>query len=452
MTASHRPAALPRRTVVQYAVGSIGTGGFNTLPGLVLLYYLTDVLAVPALAAGVVVGVAKAWDVLINPSVGVLSDRSAITTGSRRRFLRMGAVALPVLFLLTFAAWPGLPTWASAVWVAVAYLLAGTAFSTFQVPYLALAAEVTGSYAERTRLLTWRIVWLTIGILVFGGAAPALRSAFADPWLGYLVMAIVAAVLILASFWIASLSAPVGIPPAERPERRAINPVRDYREAGRAIAASQPFRAVWISFLLKSLAIGLLLAVDQYVATWVLGRPGALTWIFLALVGPALLVTPLWGRLATRYGKEPLVYAASGLFTLATLSLTLLIWFPGWWLLGSLAIAGVGYAGMQSLPLSILPDVIAYEARRQGVERAGLYTSIWAGGETALLAVGAFLLSVLLGATGYISSSGDQVDQPAAAVTVIVLSLSLIPAVVTAASLLVFRGYRLRRADIEAAG
>ena len=34
--------------IVRYAVGSIGTGGFATLPGLVLLVYLTDTLGIAA--------------------------------------------------------------------------------------------------------------------------------------------------------------------------------------------------------------------------------------------------------------------------------------------------------------------------------------------------------------------------------------------------------------------
>jgi glycoside/pentoside/hexuronide:cation symporter, GPH family len=40
---------LPRRTIASYAIGSIGTGGFGTLPGLVLLFFLTDTLGVPAI-------------------------------------------------------------------------------------------------------------------------------------------------------------------------------------------------------------------------------------------------------------------------------------------------------------------------------------------------------------------------------------------------------------------
>lgn len=44
---------LTRRTVATYAIGSLGTGGFATLPGLVLVFYLTDTLRVAALAAGI---------------------------------------------------------------------------------------------------------------------------------------------------------------------------------------------------------------------------------------------------------------------------------------------------------------------------------------------------------------------------------------------------------------
>ena len=64
-----RTQRIPRRAVAGYAAGSVGTGGFGTLPGLVLAYYLTDTLAVPALLATLVVVVPKVWDVVIDPAV-----------------------------------------------------------------------------------------------------------------------------------------------------------------------------------------------------------------------------------------------------------------------------------------------------------------------------------------------------------------------------------------------
>src|SRR5690606_32809321 len=90
-------------TVARYAVGSVGTGGFGTLPGLVLVYYLTDTLGVAALMAGLIVTLAKVWDVVIDPVIGAASNHDRVRHGSRRRLMAAGGLLLPVFFVLTFA-------------------------------------------------------------------------------------------------------------------------------------------------------------------------------------------------------------------------------------------------------------------------------------------------------------------------------------------------------------
>ena len=136
MTAPER--TLSRGVVARYAIGSIGTGGFATLPGLVLVFYLTDTLGVTALVAGIVVTAAKVWDVVIDPWIGERSDRALAATGTRRTWMRVGALALPVAFVVTFAVPAGTAPAASGVWVFIAFLATATAFSLFQVPYLSL--------------------------------------------------------------------------------------------------------------------------------------------------------------------------------------------------------------------------------------------------------------------------------------------------------------------------
>ena len=83
-----------RGTIARYATGSLGTGGFATLPGLVLAYYLTDSLGVAALAAGAVITVAKVWDVVIDPVIGALTDRDLARHGTRRRLMLIGACSI----------------------------------------------------------------------------------------------------------------------------------------------------------------------------------------------------------------------------------------------------------------------------------------------------------------------------------------------------------------------
>jgi len=60
---------------IGYATGSLVTGAFGTVPGL-LLHYLTDALGVAAGLAGLLVLLPTAWDVLVDPIAGRLSDRT----------------------------------------------------------------------------------------------------------------------------------------------------------------------------------------------------------------------------------------------------------------------------------------------------------------------------------------------------------------------------------------
>jgi GPH family glycoside/pentoside/hexuronide:cation symporter len=196
-----------------------------------------------------------------------------------------------------------------------------------------------------------------------------------------------------------------------------------------------------------------MLAGAQYIATWVLHSQGAVTLLFLALVGPALIATPAWTTLSRRTGKEKSFVYASLLFIVAAASIVLLIWMPGAWIYAPVALVGVAYAGMQTLPMAMLPDVVSNDERQHGTGRAGTFSGVWTAGETIGLAFGPVFLTVILAISGYASRvAGDtSVMQTDAAITGIVLSFSAVPAILMALSLVPLGRYRLRRADIETA-
>ncbi|GAA3201666.1 MFS transporter [Microbacterium terregens] len=461
---SHAPPTtlagrLSAGTIARYATGSVGTGGFATLPGLVLAYYLTDSLGVAALAAGAVITAAKVWDVVIDPVIGALTDRDLARHGTRRRLMLVGSCSIAVLFALTFAVPPALGPVVGAIWVLIAFLLTATAFSLFQVPYIALPAELTPGYDERTRLLTWRVVVLTLAILLFGAGGPALRAASDDPTTGYLIMGGVAGIVIAGGMLVATTVArrPVsaaGVPvstAALAPAARM--PLREhYADGIRSLRRSAPFRALLSTFVLQALATGLMLAGAQYVATWVMRSEDAVQLLFIALIAPALLAAPGWGVIARRIGKERTFAIASAVFAVAALTIVAAQWAPGDWIYASVAAAGISYAGMQSLPMAMLPDVISHDEIAHGPGRAGAFSGVWTAGETIGFALGATALTVILALTGYVSSTaGQMVTQPDAATAGIVISFSIVPAALIGLSLLTLARYRLRRADIESA-
>lgn len=471
-SASQTGARLPRGVVARYAAGSLGTGGFSTLPGLVLVYYLTDSLGVTALAAGLIVTLTKVWDVVIDPLIGGVSDRVLARRGSRSGPMLIGTIGLPLAFIATFAVPAGLAPSGAAIWVLVAFIAAATFFSMFQVPYIALPAELTDGYKERTRLLTWRVVVLTLAILLFGAGGPEIRDLFPDnELLGYLLMAIVYALLIGVGLAIATTVAPRGLPLPRGEEPRGAS-LAHYREGFRVLRESQPFRALLATFVLQGLATGLMLAGAQYVATWVLHDQGAVTILFASLIAPAIVVAPIWRWIADRIGKERAFRIASFLFLLATLALVGMLLWPGMWIVAPVGLAGAAYAGMQSMPLAMLPDVISHDAARAGrtgddtsrageganragdsANRAGVFGGVWTAGETAGMALGSTLLALMLAATGYIESTAAvTVSQPATAVSGIALAFSLFPALLMIASLATLGRYRLKERDVAGGG
>ncbi len=434
--------SLPRSVRLGYGAGSVATGAFGTVPGLMLLPYLTDTLAVPALAAGAIVFLPKAWDVVLNPLAGRVSDRSVDPRGPRRPWLLRAGIALAICFALLFAA-PDLGSQAAdAAWVLVAFLACATAYAFFQVPYVAMPAEITDSYAERTRLMTWRVAILAFTILLAGASAPAIRDAIGGRD-GYRVMGLAMAALILAGALLAyrgTRAAPVGtVAPG----------AGGLRDQLRLVAGARDFRLLLATFVVQALATGCMLAGVDYLAGDVLERDGAATLLFVCFVGPALLLTPAWAAAGRRIGKKQGYVAASLVLALGALLAALAGHAPSAVVFAAVSLVGVGYAGVQVFPLAMLPDAAAVDARRTGSSRVGVYTGVWTAGETLGLALGPGLFAVVLALGGYRSSDSGGVVQPDSAVTAITLGFSLLPAALVLLSLWWLRGYALDETEVD---
>jgi GPH family glycoside/pentoside/hexuronide:cation symporter len=436
-------AALPRAVRIGYGSGSVATGAFGTVPGLMLLPYLTDSLGIAAIAAGVIVFLPKAWDVVLNPIAGRISDRTVDPRGPRRPWLLRAGLSLSVAFAVIFAA-PELGSQvAEAAWVLVAFLACATAYAFFQVPYVAMPAEMTTSYDERTRLMTWRVAILAFTIMLAGATAPVIRDAVGGR-AGYRVMGVAMAVVIV-----------VGVVSAYRGTRHApVGSVEagpgSLRDQLRIVAAAHDFRNLLTTFVIQALATGCMLAGVAYLAEDVLDSLGAATVLFVCFVGPALLLTPVWSAIGGRIGKKrgylysSLILAAGAALAVVAQSAPAAVVFL------ATGLVGVGYAGCQVFPMAMLPDAAAVDARRTGTNRAGVYTGVWTAGETLGLALGPGVFALVLAIGGYRSSTDGDAVQPDSALTAIVLGFSLLPAALTLVSLWWLSRYTLDASEVDA--
>lgn len=435
---------LPRAVRLGYGTGSVATGAFGTVPGLMLLPYLTDSLGIAALWAGVIVLVPKAWDVVLNPVAGRISDRTEHPWGPRRPWLLRAGLALAVCFALVFAA-PDVGSAAfQAGWVLVFFVLAATAYAFFQVPFVAMPAELTSSYDERTRLMTGRVVILALTILVAGASAPLIRDAVGGRD-GYRVMGVVMALVI-------ALGA-LGVWAGTRGARTTVVEAApgSLRDQLRVVATARDFRLLLTTFVLQALATGCMLAGVDYLAGEVLASPGATTVLFVCFVAPALVLTPVWSAIGTRIGKQRAYLASSLVLAAGAAGATSAQHAPAAVVFATVGLVGVGYAGCQVFPIAMLPDLAAVDSRRTGRNRAGVYTGVWTAGETLGLALGPGLFALFLSVGGYVSSSGGRADQPDSALTAITLGFSVAPALLVLLSLAWLLRYRLDAAAVDAA-
>jgi GPH family glycoside/pentoside/hexuronide:cation symporter len=436
---------LSRRHCAGYATGSIATGVFSTVPGLLLLFFLTDVLGVGTGAAGVIVLAPKLWDVIVNPVVGVVSDRIAGRWGSRVPVLLAGSFVLPVGLAVLFAV-PRMSVTGTAVWVVVAYSVCAPGYSLFQVPYAAVPAEVTDDYDERTRLNGWRMVVLTIGVLISGGLAPAIVSVGGSGRAGYALMGVIVAALVMASA-LRSTREIARIPVLQRRSTSA-----SVRTQIAMLRANRPFAILMLVYFGQALAIGAQLAAEPYFATYTLHDTGATSVMFVCLVGPALLVMPLWVRRSERVGKARILIESSCLYAAASLLLIASPSLPRGAVFGCAAVIGVGFAGMQMVPYAMLPDTVDAGAaagadgsdHQAGEAQAGALSGIWIAGETLGFALGPAILAVVL-SIGHFHSTVDahRVPQTAGALQAVRYGFTLLPAILLLSTLPFLRAYRL---------
>jgi Na+/melibiose symporter-like transporter len=435
---------LRRSQYIGYGLGATGSAGFGTVPGLVLALYLTNTLGVAAGLAAIVVLVPKLWDLFFLPLLGGLSDRSALRRGNRNRFLLMGAMAILISFPLMFAVPQGTMPIAAAAWVLVAFLVAASAFGIFQVPYIALSAEITDLPAERTTLMSWRVGFQLLGILIFGVSAPFLITESADVHTGYLLMGVVVALLISAGM--------VACWATVRRQERVVSE----SGAGRLSLLAQfgqvwksgAFRLLLAAFFIQTLGAGAVLAAAPYFSAYVLGITD-FGIVLAVLLVPAVITMPIWNNVGHRLGKRRGYLIASVIFAVGLLSSLASQVIPLGIALVLMAIISVGYAGMQMFPLAMLPDVISDDATTDGENRAGSFTGIWAAGETAAFALGPAIVLLVLEMSGYTSTTSGFVDQTSSTILGVQAAFSVFPALLIAGSLPLIVKYPLRKASAK---
>jgi len=427
---------------------SAGSFGIAVMLGVLTsygLFYMTTYLGIGALVAGQLIGFSKIYDMLTDPLMGQISDRTRSPYGRRRPYLLLGGAGSAAAIVLLFLVPDFGSQTASIVYLGGVLILFATGYTLFSVPYFTMPAEMTTNADERTLLMTQRIFFSTLGVLMISTAGPWLIRLFGGGAVGYIRTSWVMAAFVAMAMGVAFFST--------RDTRMLAPSPRDQyglRRQWRLVAQNRPFRVYLVAkiclFMAQSSVQGSLLFFAYYVLDsdeFILAAFG------VGYTVGSVLTLPVWNIAITRFlGKrKSFVLSAAGL---GIVFLSWLLAGPGesmFGLYGRFTLLGVFSAGAMVSGSAMLPDIMEYDRQRTGVNQEGLYAATFSVIEKVANAVGPMFVGFLLGMTGFVAARGGELpDQPQSAIEAIRLAVSVIPFLLAVAAALIMRGYRL--ADI----
>jgi GPH family glycoside/pentoside/hexuronide:cation symporter len=340
---------------------------------------------------GLVLLLVRLSDVITDPLVGTLSDRTRGRLGRRRPWLLLALpIGGPALWFLFVP-----PQGAGALHLLVASALLYLAWTMIAVPYQAWGAELTGDYFARTRIAAWREGFSVIGVM----ASAALPALLADPAPQSALRALAAVTLAFAPPALLLMLLVVPEPPA---------PARARASGGwRTIAANRPFRLLLAAWTVNGIANGLPAALFLAVVGDVLRIPDRAGPLLFAYFAAAVAAVPLWAVVARRIGKHRawgtamlwacLVFAFVPLLGAGDFSKFLAICL----------LSGAALGADLALPPAMQADVVDLDELRSGQARAGLFFAAWSMaqklGNAAAVGIGLPLLEVF----GYAPGTGQ---------------------------------------------
>lgn len=136
---------------LQYACGQLTDSIPFNMFYIYFLYFVTDVVGLPAVYGGIIALIVVLWDALTDPIVGYLSDNCKSKYGRRRPFMLAGVFPLFLCTVLLYTAVDFSRPITLLYYIAVG-ILYWTSYKTYVIPFFALGAELTQDFNDRTTL------------------------------------------------------------------------------------------------------------------------------------------------------------------------------------------------------------------------------------------------------------------------------------------------------------
>ncbi|WP_157950029.1 glycoside-pentoside-hexuronide (GPH):cation symporter [Vallitalea okinawensis] len=395
-----------------YMMGDVANGlTFGMSAGFLLAFY-TDALGITAAAAGTLFLIARLWDAINDPMMGVLTDKMFRKRALKHKnqkvdkfkiYLLKGSWPVIVAAILMFFAPDGLNGTQKLIWAYATYIVWGMTYTFVNIPYGSLAAVMTQDPVERSSLAVARGIGGLIGNILPRLIVPLVLVQFTDELSkGYLIAMILFGVIGLVSYIISYYTV----------EENIVHQVSDVESTDKdgfvksigVLVKNRPFVAVSIASIAMLLGMMVNSAMAVYYFKDNLNALQLMSITGLTGLLPMLILAPIMSKVVKKFGVKR---------TVATSSLISSIIYGALFLLPSNAILYISVSFMAAIFMTIphmlvwgmVSDCIDYNQYLCGKRQEGVIYGCYSFVRKMGQAFAGFFAGVGLSLIGYVPNA-----------------------------------------------
>ena len=405
---------------IGYALGDAAAGGITwKVMSIAFPLFFTNVFGLTVADAGVLMLVARLFDVVTDPMMGALADRTRSRWGTYRPWLIFGAVPLGLIFALLLYT-PDLGIAGKRVYAYSMYLLMMVAYTAVNVPYGSLLGVMTDDDNEKNQFSSYRMV---------GAYAMGFITLLSFPYLQKMVGGSEAHQYAVLGAILGGLAA-LGTLACGLLTKERIKPVRAEKFSFKPFAdlfRNKPWIYLTLVGICTNFFNGFRYAVAGYLLAYCLH--GDVTFSHLIINYTVFMMfgevtCMIFGGVSPAFTKW--VGSKKKAFSIAALicAVTSVGFFfipmdPAWiWvMIGVVILTSVGIGLYSPLLWSMYADVADYATEKNGTSSTGLIFSSGTMAQKFGSAVSGSLVAILLGLAGFISGTDPATGETVVTIT-----------------------------------
>ena len=399
---------------IAYALGDAAAGGITwKIMATAFPLFFTNVFGLTFADAGALMLIARMFDVVTDPMMGSIADRTQSRWGTYRPWLIWGAIPFGLIFALLLYT-PDLGPDGKRIWAYTLYILMMAVYTMVNVPYGSMLGVMTEDDNERNQFSSFRMV---------GAYAMGFITMFSFPYLQQWVGGTEAhqyAVLGAVFGCVAALmTLTCGLLTRER-----CRPVRTEHFSWRQYANlvhNRPWIYITLTAVTTNFFNGFRYAVAGYMILYCLG--GDIPWgkliinytVFMSIGELACMVFGGVSPAFTRWvGSKRKAFVWSAL--ICCISSVAFFFIPMsadyiWLIIAVSVITSIGVGLYSPLLWSMYADVADYATQHDGMSSTGLIFSSGTMAQKFGGAISGSLIALLLGISGLESSQDLQTGE-----------------------------------------